>query len=252
MRREIPLAITFLIGVFMLVDFFVPHHAVSSAAEEMKQWGTIVIAASILLGVGNLIRVHFHKIRRRREGWGYSIVTLAIMGVMFAFGGPWGTIEEGSVFNWMFLNMQVPLQSTMFSLLAFFIASAAYRAFRLRSAEASLLLPQHRYLQLQPLVFLVQFCDDLPFLEVVAFLYVQLLHYSSCLRLDARLSSRFHHTRSLHHNRDASLLYPGVAFGDLPLFRRAGLASARLLHYEIHASSGNYQQDDENEKALEH
>ncbi|MEA3409019.1 MAG: hypothetical protein U9Q95_01585 [Candidatus Eisenbacteria bacterium] len=140
MRREIPLAITFLIGIFMLVDFFVPHHVVSSSAEEMKQWGTIIIAASILLGVGNLIRVHFHKIRRRREGWGYSVTTLAIMVIMFVFGGPWGTIEEGSAFNWMFLNMQVPLQSTMFSLLAFFIASAAYRAFRLRSAEASLLL----------------------------------------------------------------------------------------------------------------
>jgi hypothetical protein len=140
MRREIPLAITFLIGIFMLVDFFVPHHTVSGAAEEMKQWGTIVIAASIILGWGNLMRVHFHKIRRRREGWGYSLVTLGIMAVMFAFGGPWGTVEEGSTFNWMFLNMQVPLQSTMFSLLAFFIASAAYRAFRLRSAEASLLL----------------------------------------------------------------------------------------------------------------
>jgi hypothetical protein len=140
MRREIPLAITFLIGMFMLVDFFVPHHAVSGAAEEMKQWGTIVIAASILLGVGNLMRVHFHKIRRKRAGWGYSIITLGVMAVMFAVGGPWGTIEQGSPFNWMFLNMQVPLQSTMFSLLAFFIASAAYRAFRLRSAEASLLL----------------------------------------------------------------------------------------------------------------
>lgn len=140
MRREIPLAITFLIGVFMLVDFFVPHHGVSAAAEEMKQWGTIVIAASILLGVGNLIRVHFRKIRRKSDGWGYSIMTLASMAVMLYFGGPWGTIEEGSAFNWMFLNMQVPLQSTMFSLLAFFIASAAYRAFRLRSAEAGLLL----------------------------------------------------------------------------------------------------------------
>lgn len=140
MRREIPLAITFLIGMFMLVDFFVPHHAVSELAEEMKQWGTIVIAASILLGVGNLARVHFHKIRRRREGWQYSIVTLGVMLVMVGFGGPWGTIEQGSPFNWMFLNMQVPLQGTMFSLLAFFIASAAYRAFRLRSAEAGLLL----------------------------------------------------------------------------------------------------------------
>jgi len=140
MRREIPLAITFLVGLFMLVDFFVPHHGVSAAAEEMKQWGTIVIAASILLGVGNLIRVHYHKIRRKQDGWGYSITTLTAMAVMLYFGGPWGTIEEGSAFNWMFLNMQVPLQSTMFSLLAFFIASAAYRAFRLRSAEAGLLL----------------------------------------------------------------------------------------------------------------
>jgi hypothetical protein len=140
MRREIPLAITFLVGVFMLVDFFVPHHAVSASAEELKQWGTIVIAASILLGVGNLIRVHSHKIRRRRGGWGYSIATLAAMGIMIALGGPWGTVEQGSPFNWMFLNVQVPLQSTTFSLLAFFIASAAYRAFRLRSAEASLLL----------------------------------------------------------------------------------------------------------------
>lgn len=140
MRRGVPLAITFLVGVFMLVAFFVPHYRVSAWAEELNQWGTIVIAASILLGVGNLVRVHFHKLRRRGEGWFYSLVTLAAMTVMIAFGGPWGTIEEGSTFNWLFLNVQVPLQSTMFSLLAFFIASAAYRAFRLRSAEASLLL----------------------------------------------------------------------------------------------------------------
>jgi len=150
MRREVPIAITFIVGMFMIVDFFVPHAYVSASAEELKQWGTIIIAASILLGIGNLLRVHSKKIARKEEGWGYSIVLLVIMAVMLWFGlwpgatlGPnemVGTVEEGSYFNWMFLNMQVPLQATMFSLLAFFIASAAYRAFRLRSAEASLLL----------------------------------------------------------------------------------------------------------------
>ncbi len=150
MRREIPIAITFLIGIFMIVDFFVPHTAVTTAADEMKQWGIIVIAASILLGIGNLVRVHSKNIARKNRGWGYSIITLAVMVVML-FLGLWpgahlgpneaiGTVAEGTPFNWMFIYMQVPLQSTMFSLLAFFIASAAYRAFRLRSAESSLLL----------------------------------------------------------------------------------------------------------------
>jgi hypothetical protein len=43
-------------------------------------------------------------------------------------------------FDYLFENAFIPLSSTMFSLLAFYIASAAYRAFIIRNFESNLLM----------------------------------------------------------------------------------------------------------------
>lgn len=45
-----------------------------------------------------------------------------------------------SVASWMFDYLKSPMESTMFSLLAFFIASAAFRAFRARTLDAAIML----------------------------------------------------------------------------------------------------------------
>jgi hypothetical protein len=58
--------------------------------------------------------------------------------VKYAWSGQYNS--PGSAFGWVYEFMFKPLTATMFSLLAFYVASAAFRAFRAKNFEALLLL----------------------------------------------------------------------------------------------------------------
>lgn len=123
----------------MLGQFFVPHKTAEDIFTALNAWGRIIGAFAVVLGVGSLFQRHWDNIRRRRQGWGYSVVTLLSFAVTVFTGLKWGK-EQGTPFDWIFSDVLVPLDATMFSLLAFFVASAAYRSFRARTAEATLLM----------------------------------------------------------------------------------------------------------------
>jgi hypothetical protein len=139
MKKTVPLIITFLAGLYMIVAFFVPHPAIANSAQQMQGWEIIIVAFTLVLGIGNLVQVHAGKVRKKREGWFYSLVLLVFLAAMMVIGTFWG-VAEGTVYYWLYDNVMAPLSAAMFSLLAFFIASAAYRAFRARNKEATLLL----------------------------------------------------------------------------------------------------------------
>lgn len=153
MRRRLPLLLCFLAGVVMLAQYFIP--PLESLYENALVWGRVISAFAMLLGMLSLWRVHQAKIRRKAEGWQFSVVTLTALVFMLLAGiltkgnhlSP--DAAEGSFshilsrifdFNALFLNIQIPIQATMFSLLAFYVASAAFRAFKARTFDATLLL----------------------------------------------------------------------------------------------------------------
>jgi hypothetical protein len=140
MRQEIPIAICFLAGLSFILEYFIPHQRVLSIFEPVRQWAIIIMGFAYVLGISNIVRINYHVIQKKGRDWIYKIVL--ILGLFFMiFVGivtP-GKIGEGTIFYWVYINAYYPLQATMFALLAFFIASAAFRAFRVRTFQASLL-----------------------------------------------------------------------------------------------------------------
>jgi hypothetical protein len=145
MKRTVPLVITFLTGFFLVVSFFVPHQPFGELEQRLLIWFSIVSGFTMLLGVDSLIRWHVRQVRRREPG-SWNSIALLIGLVVTVVVGLIGFKEYGSPFHmrspFMFIYTYaiVPLQATMFALLAFFIASASYRAFRARNTVATLLL----------------------------------------------------------------------------------------------------------------
>lgn len=137
--RHGPLVVTFLTGTALVAVFFIPHHKVQEAQSVLLDWANVVYAFALILGSLTLWTMHQKKVQTRAEGWPYSLVTLLAIAFVTVAGTVQG-VEEGTLVNKYYNMVNSPLASTMFALLAFFIASAAFRAFRARNAEATLLL----------------------------------------------------------------------------------------------------------------
>ena len=153
-RRGIIAGFTFLGGLYYVAEFFWPaaggKNPLTPYQDPVASISTVVSAFAIGVGVISLLQLHTRAVARQRSGWGNSAVLIVMFVLMLVFGllndyAPrlrvlGSSITSVDVFNFLFQGGLTNLGAATFSMIAFYIASAAYRAFRIRSLEASLLM----------------------------------------------------------------------------------------------------------------
>ena len=146
LKRTIPLIIAFTMGIMMAGQYYIPSQSSQDLLEVTTRWDRIIAGFAVFIGAYSLLHLHWSKIKQKVAGWGYSLIVYIGAAGTVAFGlyngGEffWNVKQEGTMFDWIYNYIQVPAGATVFSILAFFIASAAYRTFRARTWESSLLL----------------------------------------------------------------------------------------------------------------
>lgn len=151
-RRNLILGVTFLGGLFYAVEFFWPTRDLGGGHEgnfltplvpAFTDFTVTVSALTVGLGVINLFQIHGKRLIKGGNNAFNSFMFFLSMFVMFVIqilNKHRPNAINKNLNELFFTGAYSTLDATMFSIIAFYIVSAAYRAFRVRSPEATLLL----------------------------------------------------------------------------------------------------------------
>jgi len=110
-KRNIPLLITFLVGLSLIIAMFIPHWPFNVLNERFSIFYDVIAVFAFILGGGNLLKVHMRKVQRKSRDWRYSLVTIIGFFVMLGagllkIGVPEGLSGDyqaaGSLFKYMY------------------------------------------------------------------------------------------------------------------------------------------------------
>ncbi len=125
--------IAVLCGLVVLAGYFVRLDLFVSLSRTLIEWAIILTAFAILLGIMNLLLVHFGKIRKKEKGVLYSLILMIALLATFAIGlaAPYFPIVT-PVFNFTFRAIQLPVEASLMAILAVTLTFASIRLLQRR------------------------------------------------------------------------------------------------------------------------
>jgi len=138
LKNRLPLIVTFVAGIIVVAQHYTNIPSVDSLASELLRWNVILAAFALVLGIGGIVQLHTGRIRRGGADAIYSVICLVSLVVFLVIGAV--NTTTGKYYQWLWDYILLPVQSTTYATTFFFISSAAYRAFRIKSAYAVVLM----------------------------------------------------------------------------------------------------------------
>ncbi|MBN9391329.1 MAG: hypothetical protein J0I20_25085 [Chloroflexi bacterium] len=175
LKLYLPLIVVLLTALLVLADFFTTG-LIDGVGHALALWVSMIAGVLLLLGLANIAWVHLQRLQKGGANRVYSLALLVSAFVVIVAGviGRAAGYQD-SVSNWIFQYIYQPLATTLFSLLAFLLISAALRTLRIRNIESALLvigavvvlLGQIAFTPFSSLSSISQWFQDYPVLGII-------------------------------------------------------------------------------------
>jgi hypothetical protein len=125
LQAPVATIVALMFGWIILLSYVFPMEGLENLRTDILSWVVIASAAALLVGVINLLSVHLGKIRSGQGGGIHSLALVAAMILTFIFTllqGP-----EGSIPQWLFTYIQIPVESSLMAVMAVTLTYASAR-----------------------------------------------------------------------------------------------------------------------------
>lgn len=152
LKKLVPMGLAFFVGILGAFKYLISYGPTDALINNAVTFDTVISTMAMAIGIINLSLIHGRNISRRRRGWVFSVILITFMYFAFIIGlgatgklygqSFYGVIPFGTepVAYFLLTAILNPASTTVMSLLAFYIASAAYRTFRIRNIDSAILL----------------------------------------------------------------------------------------------------------------
>jgi hypothetical protein len=137
-KRTIPLALTFLIGLILIFEWFIPTEPGDMIGSAIREWGVIIASFAVMVGAVGLYGRNIKNIQKKGTDWIFSAWMIFVVSLFIIVGVTLG--HQDTNYRWIYTTIYQPLSATMYGAISFYIAASSYKILRLRSKEAAVLL----------------------------------------------------------------------------------------------------------------
>lgn len=123
-------AIAISFGLIVLAGYFIQFPLLAILQVTLLRWSVILAALALLVGVANLLTVHWGKASSSQKGSFYSMLLVIALLVTLGVAGYLGPTADWSL--WLYNYIQIPVETSLMAILSVALAYAAVRLLRRR------------------------------------------------------------------------------------------------------------------------
>jgi len=127
-RNPLYPAVAIGVGIVVLLGYFLQIDLLVNVRIMFLEWATILVGIALLVGVVNLLIVHWNKITSEHPNRYNSMALLGGLIFTLLVVGYFGPTDEVSV--WIFNYIQIPIEASLMALLAIVLIYAGVRLLR--------------------------------------------------------------------------------------------------------------------------